>query len=367
MKIDHSSTIKKLAKLGEEVLEQLEKKKNPEIDVRLRSLNNVYFDEKDRLIRLGNKVQKRSFFNLNQSKKFMQTMLIASLCKELLEQDKPPLSIRQIYYALKRTLPNSNENTFDAQKETDPLIEDIEVIIDALREELNLIATPKGVIAGPLTIRDKTSGDDINLAKMGSAGYSVPAIVEKNTIDFKHCSADYVLVIEKYAMWNIFNRLKFWDKNNCIIITGKGQPARAERRLLQRIHDELKLPVYVMMDMDAYGYYIYSVYKQGSINLAYFSEKCAVPDAKFLGLKVSDYENFSVPKTALIKATKSDMKRLDEIKKYDWFKTKEWQKELKDLKNFGYKIELDSMVTKGVDFAVKNYVPTKIENKDWLD
>jgi hypothetical protein len=41
----------------------------------------------------------------------------------------------------------------------------------------------------------------------------------------------------------------------------------------KRFEKELKIPIYVFCDMDVYGYYIYSVYKQGSINLAFFSEK----------------------------------------------------------------------------------------------
>lgn len=366
-KNDNEKMIKKLEELGLEVLKQLKKQKNPSLRMKSRTLSNIKFDEKEGIIKLGDKTQKRSFFNLNQSKKFMQTLLVAAKLKKLLEEEQPPLNIRQIYYNLKRTLEGTKENTFDDQSETDPLIEDIEVMTDSLREELNLITTPKGNIAGPLTIVDKTTDDKINLGKMGSAGYSAPAIVEKNKIGFKKCKAEYVLVIEKYAMWNLFNSSRFWKKNNCIILTGRGQPARAERRLLQRLHEELNLPVYVLVDMDAYGYYIYSVYKQGSINLAYFSQKCAVPDAKFLGFRVSDYENYDMPKTALIKATKSDQKRLREIMDYDWFKTKAWQKELKALKKFGHKIELDALVSKGIDFAVKDYVPTKIENKDWID
>ena len=62
------------------------------------------------------------------------------------------------------------------------------------------------------------------------------------------------------------------------------------RRLLHRLHNELKLPVYCLLDNDPWGYYIYSVIKQGSINLAYESQRMAIPDARFLGLRSIDFE-----------------------------------------------------------------------------
>ena len=49
----------------------------------------------------------------------------------------------------------------------------------------------------------------------------------------------------------------------------------------------MKLPIYCLLDNDPWGYYIYSVIKQGSINLAYESARMAIPDAQFLGLRIA--------------------------------------------------------------------------------
>ena len=204
-------------------------------------------------------------------------------------------------------------------------------------------------------------------ALWGAAGGAVPASVEPETFKFKKCTADFILVVEKYAVWNLLNQQRFWEKNNCILMTGKGQPARAERRLLSRFEKELKLPIYVFADLDIFGFYIYSVYKQGSINLAFFSEKAAAPSAKYIGFMVDDYTKFKLPKNALIKMNEDDFKRIKEVRAYDWFKSKEWQAELDKLEKFGYTIESDSLVAKSIDFTAKVYLPTKIKNKDWLD
>jgi len=358
--------VEKLTQVGEDVLGDIEAGMNPSVDVTMRSLSNVYFDEKSGLIKLGDDKQTLTYFNLRQAKKFLQTMLIAKQIKILLEQDKPALSIRQLFYTLKHEIPGAGENTFDVQEESDPIIEDMELITQSLREELNLIATPNGVLAGPMVVEDKT-GDVLDFTKMGSAGGAVPPIVEDDFFHIKEMSADYILVVEKYAVWNLLNQEKYWKKNNCLLLTGKGQPARAERRLLARFGEEYKIPVYVFTDMDPWGYYIYSVYKSGSINLAFFSEKAACPRAKYIGLSVKDVRDFDIPKSSWVKLNDEDYKRMEEIAAYPWFKKDRWQNELADLRKFGYKIEQDALVSKSIEFTSNNYLPTKIENKDYFD
>jgi len=360
--------VEKLRKLGEKLNKKIKEMESPTITMPQRTLSNAWFDEKDRLIKLGDKTQSRQFFNVGQSKKFMQTVLIAAQIKELLEQDKPSISVRQLYYILKRTIDGLNENTFDDQKaESDPIIEDVEVAIDALREELGLEPTPDGIFAGNIVYFDVKSGDTIDCSKMGTAGASIPANPGADVMEFKSCDAKYVLVVEKFAVWSILNQMKYWKKNNCIILTGKGQAGRSTRLLVARLSRELKLPVYIFADFDPYGYYIYSVYKQGSINLAFFSEKAGCPNAKFIGLKHDDIKKFDIPKSNFIKLNALDLKRIKEIKGYEWFKKKEWQDELKKAKDFGYKVESDALVSKTIEFMGDTYLPTVIKNKDWLD
>src|SRR5690606_41271743 len=94
----------------------------------------------------------------------------------------------------------------------------------------------------------------------------------------------YVLLVEKEAVWSRFNEDKYWKKEKCMLIHGGGQPPRGVRRLVHRMHNELELPVYVLVDNDPWGFCIYSVVKQGSINLAYESMRMAVPRARFIGI-----------------------------------------------------------------------------------
>ena len=85
---------------------------------------------------------------------------------------------------------------------------------------------------------------------------------------------------KKTPSWRRFNEDKFWRKYNCLLTHGQGQPPRGVRRLLNRLHSELNLPIYCLLDNDPWGYYIYSVLKQGSINLAFESRRMAIPEGE---------------------------------------------------------------------------------------
>ena len=214
----------RLMGLADMVLESAKKGKDPSLAIPVRALSNVTFDPKRRFIEMGNAKQDRTFFNLGMARKFMQTMLVASACKELFEEDVTT-SLREIYYRTKHTLEDSNENTFDDQAESDPIIEDLEVAIDSLREELHVRAESAGTIVGPVVLVD--DGDVIDCAKLGKGGYAVPSIVEDDEIQIKKCSADFVLLVEKGTQWNRLSEDKFWKKHNCVLLTGNGSPRAA--------------------------------------------------------------------------------------------------------------------------------------------
>ena len=187
-------TLKKIQGLASDIYRVVNKGSNPTIEIRVRALSNVSFNEKKRIIELGDKTQAREFFNTAMARKFMQTMLVANGCKTLIDAGKT-ISIRQMYYLQKHTVAGSNENTFEEQNESDPVIEDLEVSTDSLREELHLFANRKGAMVGNLVIND--SGDDIDLARLGSGGWAIPSICEPSTVKFVKNKAEYVLFVEK--------------------------------------------------------------------------------------------------------------------------------------------------------------------------
>lgn len=361
---DKRSTKIKIKDMAEGVFVAANNNKDLFFDVPSRSLSNVAFNPKKQIIEMGDNCNRRQFFNVNQAKKYMQTLLIAEGCNQLIDEGKTT-SIRDLYYMTKHTIGNTKENTFNEQEESDPIIEDLEVTIDSLREELHLFASSKGALVGNITVTD--SGDTINCRQMGSGGWSIPSIVETNVVQFKKCEAKFILLVEKDAVWRRLNEDKFWKKNNCILLHGQGQPPRGVRRLLHRLVNELKLPLYVFVDNDPWGYYIYSVIKQGSINLAYESERMAVPQARFIGLSSYDAITYELPRNVMIRLDDGDVRRCKEIMAYPWFQKKHWQKEIKNMMKMGVKLELEALSKKGISFVSEVYLPEKIKKKQFLD
>ena len=357
-------TVEKIDKLAEAVLRTVKGGQNPFLEIPIRALSNVSFNTRKRLIELGKQRQKRYFFNVSMAKKFMQTFLVSDACKELVESGKTT-SIRDLYYITKHTIGETKQNTFEEQDESDPIIEDLEVALDALREELHLFASRKGTMVGPITIRD--SGDTIDLRRMGSGGWGVPSIVEGNVIEFVKHEAKYVLLVEKDAVWSRFNEDKYWKRENAIIVHGGGQPPRGVRRLVQRLHQELRLPVYVLVDNDPWGFYIYSVMKQGSINLAYESMRMAVPDARFVGLSSFDKDKYKLPSNVAIKMDDGDVSRAKQMLAYPWFEAKQWQREIQEMVRSGVKFELEALSRRGISFITEEYLPRKLRDRDWLE
>jgi DNA topoisomerase-6 subunit A len=356
-------TMSKIEKLARAVLGQVSKGDNPAVEIRTRTLSNISFNDRKRIIELGDKTQSREFFNAAMARKFMQTLLVASGCKTLIDEGKT-ISIRQMFYMTKHTLNGSSENTFEDQSESDPIIEDLEVGIDALREELHLFANRRGLVVGKLTVND--AGDDIDLARMGRGGWGIPSICEPDHLKFVRNEAEFILMVEKQAVWHRLNEDRFWEKYNCILMTSEGQAARGARRLLQRMATELKLPIYVLVDNDPWGLYIYSVLKQGSINLAYESMRMAVPNVRFLGMSAFDYKKFAMPKAVEIKLTKEDITRAEQMKAYPWFAEKKWQREIQGTVDNGFKMEVDSLLTKSISFITEQYLPKKLKDRDYL-
>ncbi|MCP3903465.1 MAG: DNA topoisomerase IV subunit A [Planctomycetes bacterium] len=339
--------------------------RDPHVDIPLRTVTNTRFNKKRRMLEMGSNTQRRNLFNLGQAKKFMQTMLLAKGCRELVGADKT-LSLRGMYYMSLHTIEGTKEKTFDDQGESDTILEDLEVALDSAREELHVFAKKRGTMVGNITIVD--NGDEIDCRRMGTGGYAIPSICEPDVIQFKECEADFVLHVEKDTVWSRFNEDRFWEEHNCILTEGSGQPPRGVRRLLHRLHHELKLPVYCLLDCDPWGHYIYSVIKQGSINLAFESQRMAVPDAKFMGIRAEDYERCDLSDDVRIDLNDRDITRAKQIMNYPWFKDKRlWQREIKRLLANGFKMEVESLITKDISYVTETYVPERLAARDFLD
>src|SRR5437588_5363784 len=183
-------TAKKIEKLAESVIAVASAHDDPALDIPTRNLSNVSFDAKRRILKMGANKQVRNFFNLGQAKKFMQTLLIASGTKDLIDEGKTT-TLRGMFYNSLHTIRGTSEKTFANQDESDAIVEDLEVALGSLREELHTFAKKAVTMVGSLTIED--NGDTIDLRRMGTGGYAIPSIVEHDITKVKKYEAKIVL------------------------------------------------------------------------------------------------------------------------------------------------------------------------------
>jgi len=366
----------KFAELTEKILSNEE----PRMIIPKRTLSNTIYDPEKKILVLGSDTFERNFLDMKEARKFMQTVLLASIIYEALRNNEYP-TIRDLFYRGKHTIRYRDlkgqireENTWDEQKESDAVLRDIEVYVGLLREEMLILSKEKGKVVGNMRIR---SGDDvIDLSKMGHGAYAIEPTPD--LIEFVDVDAEFVLVVEKDAVFQQLHRAGYWRKYRAILVTSAGQPDRATRRFVRRLNEELKLPVYILTDADPYGWYIYSVFKIGSITLSYESERLATPNARFLGVSMSDifgdsergktpYLTEAERKNYIIKAKSADIKRAQELMRYQWFQTQAWIKEINMFLEKKSKLEIEALTGKGLAFLMDKYLPSKIESGDFIE
>ena len=356
----------KIEELGGSIVQDINTGKNPRFITQARTKSNTVFDKKAGHLRLGSSKEERNFINVAQSKRFMQTIAIAAKCHRFLDENLHT-TIRGLFYQLKYTLGEDvEENIFSEQAESNPIIEDLEVALSVKREELNLNATRRGVLAGNMKVIDSFGGErtQIDCAKQGRSGWTVPSDVDSE-MEFVDVKAKYVLVVEKDAVWQRLNEDGFWKKENCILLTPQGQATRGTRRLIRKFAD-MHIPVYVFTDSDAWGWYIYWTIKTGSINLAYIGGDVATPEARFLGVTMSDLNKYEFLKKLTINASEMDIKRAQEMLQYDWIKVhKEWVRELEIMIKSKKKLEQDALQGPRLTF-IGDYIREKVKNNDFL-
>ncbi|MBN2454121.1 DNA topoisomerase IV subunit A [Candidatus Woesearchaeota archaeon] len=347
-----------ITEVAEDVYSSIIKKKQPQLKMPLRSLNNVKYDQKDGFFELLGKFKVRTL-TAATAKTFAQTLRMMALSKQLINQDDIATK-REAYYVSK----NWGEARFSEQVDSDTVMDDIEAMVMTNREQLGFIPEEKGgELSGKLTVieTDPESKKEIkhDCTRFVSGAYSIPISVE----DLKfETNADFILAIETAGMFQRLVKHKYWKKSNCILISMGGVPTRACRRFIRRLSDEKKIPVYAFVDNDPYGYFnIYRTLKVGSGNAAHINQYFCVPTAKLLGVTSQDVIDYKLPTHPL---KEIDIKRAKDALKNDPFVRyhKEWQKEIKQMISMKVRAEQQSLAKWGLNYVIDKYLPDKLKN-----
>ena len=131
-------TYNKLKGFGEEIIEEIQKNKVPNLKIPSRGTGNLVYDRDKRYYVLGDRVGRRSLGNVKQIRKLGQMVYTANFCKDLVQRDKTA-TIREMYY-----ISEGWGIEFNTQQESNTVGEDLEVALGVTREDLGLMPEEDG-------------------------------------------------------------------------------------------------------------------------------------------------------------------------------------------------------------------------------
>ncbi|KAL7945283.1 Spo11/DNA topoisomerase VI subunit A [Trichoderma barbatum] len=230
------------------------------------------------LNRSGNSPQKVHFpgRNAQEATKFARILLIMQLAHDALVSGTV-LTKRHIFY--------QHQGLFVKQRTVDELVDNLAFTLNVQRDDLNIVASSKGVFSGPLSIR--LQDNTVVGPATGEAGTALPPTGSIAAISCE--SIRWILVVEKDAIFRSLTSCSFWQ-TSCVgpglLITAKGYPDMLTCSFIQLIRFNCpQIPIFVLADYDPDGLNILRYYRlKSEVVSQYFT----APAIRWLGIKSQD-------------------------------------------------------------------------------
>ncbi len=357
-----SEARKQLIDLAAQFYDQFADGSVPSMEVPTRTKSNIEYDEEKNVWVYGDRTSTRSANSIRGAEKLLKAIYTIDFLAQQLDEDRSS-TLRELYYLSESW--DVNEAQFSSQDESNDLVEDLEIVSGATREDFHMRPEESGAtLMGPLKLREQTRRGEreIHCQKdVGEGGYQIPN--NPDTIEFLENDADFVLAVETGGMRDRLVENGFDEDYNAMVVHLKGQPARATRRITKRLHDELGLPVAVFTDGDPWSYRIYGSVAYGSIKSAHLSEYLATPEAKFVGIRPADIVEYDLPTDPL---ADSDINALESELEDPRYQTDFWEEQIELQLDIGKKSEQQSLASRGLDFVTDTYLPERLTEMGML-
>ena len=346
-----------LMALAAQFYDQFDEGDVPRMQLPTRTKSNIKYDEDKNVWVYGDRTSTRTAKTVSGAEKLLKASYAIDFLVQQIEEDRSS-TLRELYYLSESW--DLDEAQFSSQDESNSLIEDLEIVSGATREDFHMRPEESGAtIMGPLELREQTRRGEreIHCQKdVGEGGYQIPN--NPDTIEFLENDADFVLCVETGGMRDRLVENGFDEEYNTIVVHLKGQPARATRRITKRLHDELDLPVVVFTDGDPWSYRIYGSVAYGSIKSAHLSKYLATPEAEFVGIRPQDIVEYDLPTDPL---SDSDINALESELDDPRFQTDFWEEQIELQLEIGKKSEQQSLASRGLDFVTDTYLPERLD------
>ncbi|OAP61502.1 hypothetical protein AYL99_03705 [Fonsecaea erecta] len=226
--------------------------------------------------------------------------------------------LREIYVAIrqgvtitKRDIYYHDVGLFKNQETVDRYVDDIAHTCQVTRRDLNVVASPKGLVAG---LCDPRPSEHAPVIQTICVNTPLTAIGHVN----------WILVIEKEATFNALVEREF-HRNPIIgpglLVTAKGYPDIATRYFVRQLldHSPSSTPVFGLFDWDPDGVGILKCYLYGSKNLAQ-EHGCNIPELRWVGLKAEDVVSSRDTGSSFMRLSKRDrMTAIGLLASQEWY------------------------------------------------
>jgi len=346
----------KLIDLAAELYDQFDLGEIPHISIPTRSKSNIVFDEDAGVWVYGERQSTRSANSVRGARKLLKAAYTIEFLADQLDEDRSS-TLRELYYLSESW--DEKEAKFTDQDQSNQLIEDLEIVSGVKREDFHMRPEESGAtVLGPLLIREQTRRGEreIHCQKdVGEGGYQIPN--NADMIEFLDCDAEFVLAVETGGMRDRLVENGFDEEHGALVVHLKGQPARATRRLVKRLHEEVGLPVTVFTDGDPWSYRIFGSVAYGSIKSAHLSEYLATPGAEFIGIQPADIVEYDLPTDPLSDA---DVNALENELSDPRFTGDYWKEQIELQLDLEKKAEQQALAARGLDFVTDSYLPERL-------
>lgn len=171
------------------------------------------------------------------------------------------------------------------QRTVDELVDNLASALNVRRDDLNIVASSKGVFSGPLSIR--LQDNTVIGPATGEVGIALPAAGSIATISCEIIR--WILIVEKDATYRSLTSCLFWQ-TSCVgpglLVTAKGYPDMLTCAFVQLIRFNCPhIPIFVLADYDPDGLNILRHYRLKS---EIVSQSFTAPAIRWLGIKSED-------------------------------------------------------------------------------
>ncbi|KAL5528301.1 SPO11 [Sanghuangporus sanghuang] len=218
--------------------------------------------------------------------------------------NESPMTKRDLYYR--------DVTLFKSQTKVDTLVDDLAATFAINRSNLNIRASSKGLFCGSALSIHLCDGSVI------SGHDTEPSLIPhaQDVAEYEiREDISWILVVEKDA---VFQTLRGSSLTNNpalsgpgILITGKGYPDLATRQLVKTFSDNMpeKTRILALVDADAYGLDIVSVYKYGSARMYHENDSLAAERLEWIGVSASEALGMGLDRDELLPISAHDQRK----------------------------------------------------------